>query len=392
MSRRWPAVAIVACSFLLAFGLVRLFQLRFESGDAYPPYSSLRADPLGTMAFYESLERLQGISTHRDHSTANRLPEGRNTTYLHLAAPRGAWDRLPANIFREVERFVRDGGRLVITLHPEAVPAYWERSSANERDEDKYFPMVSIRSEWGIGFVITNLVSDGKAFQPTEVTNTSGLALPDSLHWYSGIVMLPASDWQTIYVRGTNAVVVERAFGRGSVVIATDTYFLSNEAMLEERHPGLLAWLIGPNPSIFFDEAHLGVADHLGVATLLRKYRLYWLIAGFILLAGLFIWKNASSLVPPSPMDQNPDHIAGRDAAAGFVNLLRRSISVSALLPACIAEWRKSIAVSGKYSQARRRQAEDLFAEQQGLSGANPVATYRSIVDALETRKHPLKP
>ena len=39
-----------------------LFQLRFEQGDIYPAYSSLRADPLGTKVFYESLETLPGLS------------------------------------------------------------------------------------------------------------------------------------------------------------------------------------------------------------------------------------------------------------------------------------------------------------------------------------------
>ena len=34
--------------------------LRFESGDVYPVYSSLRSDPLGTRAFYDSLEDLEG--------------------------------------------------------------------------------------------------------------------------------------------------------------------------------------------------------------------------------------------------------------------------------------------------------------------------------------------
>jgi hypothetical protein len=39
-----------------------LFELRFERGDVYPAYSSLRADPLGAMAFYESLEKIPGLS------------------------------------------------------------------------------------------------------------------------------------------------------------------------------------------------------------------------------------------------------------------------------------------------------------------------------------------
>ena len=68
---------------------MQLFRLRFEAGDVYPAYSSLRTDPLGTMAFYESLQRIAGFSVRRDYSRANRLPEVRDTCYLHLAATVG---------------------------------------------------------------------------------------------------------------------------------------------------------------------------------------------------------------------------------------------------------------------------------------------------------------
>ena len=68
--------------FLLAFvgfaaGLVHLFHLRFESGDNYPPYSSLRADPLGTKALFESLEPL--VETRRHLQTLSKLSDGRDT-------------------------------------------------------------------------------------------------------------------------------------------------------------------------------------------------------------------------------------------------------------------------------------------------------------------------
>ena len=35
-------------------GLLQLLAMRAETGAFYPPYSTFRADPLGTRAFYES--------------------------------------------------------------------------------------------------------------------------------------------------------------------------------------------------------------------------------------------------------------------------------------------------------------------------------------------------
>ena len=120
MKSKWPVFLLVFATATFALGLWHLFRLRFETGDVYPPYSSLRADPLGTMAFYESLARLPGISVSRDFTEANRLPPPAGTTYLHLAARSHDWDRLPEALFREIEGFVLRGGRLVVAFYPEA--------------------------------------------------------------------------------------------------------------------------------------------------------------------------------------------------------------------------------------------------------------------------------
>src|SRR5204863_9027644 len=95
MKKRLPIVLLLACAAAFAFGVVQLFKLRFEVGDVYPEYSSLRTDPLGAMALYESLERLPGLSIRRDYSAANQLPERKDTTCLHLAAQTFDWDELP---------------------------------------------------------------------------------------------------------------------------------------------------------------------------------------------------------------------------------------------------------------------------------------------------------
>ena len=79
MKKHFPILVLLGCTAAFAFGLVQLFQLRFEVGDVYPPYSSLRSDPLGAMAFYESLEKLPGVSVRRDFNANNRMPEEPST-------------------------------------------------------------------------------------------------------------------------------------------------------------------------------------------------------------------------------------------------------------------------------------------------------------------------
>src|SRR5215467_6528288 len=126
MKGRSIVLALLVCVVLFAAGLYQIFQLRFESGDVYPEYSSLRADPLGTMALCESLDRMPGVFVRRDYSADNRLPDGRDTTYLHLAAHTDDWAWMDQDLIKEIEGFVMGGGRLAVSFYPEtSKPFRW---------------------------------------------------------------------------------------------------------------------------------------------------------------------------------------------------------------------------------------------------------------------------
>jgi hypothetical protein len=413
MKKYFPMVILFGCGAAFAFGIFQLFQLRFEAGDVYPAYSSLRADPLGAMAFYESLEKIPGLSVQRDFSASNRLPEAPNTVYLHLAGGRYEWDWVPKDLFQEVEDFLARGGRLVITLFPQTEPQIFHFNNEQETnsvksaksrdekmtppkpapknarpDEDEYG--IELDDQWGFHTDFQKLTVAEDVYEPARIVNQTDLPLPPALDWHSGIIFTNLDkSWRVIYARGTNAVVIERRFGRGSVVIATDSYFASNEAMTKDRHPDLLAWLIGANQNVVFDEAHFGIVETSGVATLMRQYRLHGLAAGLILLAGLFIWKNSTSLVPPHTDGKQENLIAGKEASSGFVNLLRRSIAPRDLLATCFVEWKKSVARKGKVSVTRFQQAEAIYSSENSLPNRDrdPIKTYKKISETLGTQK-----
>jgi hypothetical protein len=413
MRKYFPILLLLGCAALFAYGVMELFELRFAAGDVYPPYSSLRADPLGTMAFYESLGKMPGLSVRRDFSASNRLPEEPGTAYLHLAADTYEWDWLPEDVYHEVKNFLAGGGRLVITYFPQTRQRYRSFdedetnavTSAPLKAKDKNHPTekpskgkkqlkddeswVNLEDEWGLHESFEELPQDGEVYQPVKVFNRTDPALPTALDWHSGMIFTNSdAAWQVIYARGKNAVVLERKFGKGSVVVASDSYFVSNEALARDRQPAFLAWLVGSNPHVYFDEAHLGIVEQPGVATLMREYHLHGLAAGLLLLAGLFIWKNSTSLAPPHREEQREDVVAGKDAASGFVNLLRRNIAKRELFGVCFAEWKKSAAPAGKFSSTRRQQAEAIFqAENSRPAGQrNPLAAYQQISETLGNR------
>jgi hypothetical protein len=399
--KRWPILVLAGCIAAFALGVFQLFKLRFETGDVYPEYSSLRSDPLGTMALYESLERMDGISVKRDFNAGNQLTPGKNTTYLHLSASRLEWTVLPEEVVAEIERFVRGGGRLAITFFPETSRANWAwtagttppTSRKKRKSSQPQKPATgerSLKESLGIEFGVVPFTGQEINSNGAPVLNQSTLKLPETLSWHSAIVFTNLDGaWQTIYARGTNPVVVERRLGAGTVVMASDSYFVSNEALTVDRHPDLLAWFIGPAREAVFDEAHFGIVESSGVTSLMRKYRLHGMVTGFVLLAVLFIWKNSSAFVPPQPTPESEDSVMGRQVVDGFVNLLRRNIAPRNLLTTCFEEWTKSLGRGTGCSITRVDQAQAIIEAENARAQTerNPVRAYREICRALKGEK-----
>jgi hypothetical protein len=431
MKKYFPIFILVGCAGLFGLGVFYLFQLRFAAGDVYPEGSSLRADPLGTMALYESLEELPGMTARRDHSMTGKLPDGKGVTYLHLAGRTYDWAVRDKKEWKDINDFLVSGGRLVVAYYPEAgwhfmvtttpapgaapgpntitntvtgtnatgfVPVPIVQQRVDYRQSAKRAQLgdraQGMDEEWGVDFEHVNLVKDDEdVFQPATVHNVSGRQLPMTLGWHSGTVFATNLDsgWRTIYKRGNHPVVIERKFGAGSVVMATDSYFLTNEAMRKDRHADLLAWLLGPNQRIVFDEAHLGILEQGGIAVLVRKYRLHGLVFALVVLAGLFIWKNSVSLVPPDKAEKMTPHIVGKDVTSGFVNLLRRNIRATDVLNVCYTEWTKSMLLGRHYTITGVDQAQvEMEAESaQPARNRDPVGAYRRICAALKYSNRP---
>ena len=54
-------IAAVIIILVLAWGLEQVVVSPLETGAAYPEYSSLRSDPMGAMALYESLAKVMKV-------------------------------------------------------------------------------------------------------------------------------------------------------------------------------------------------------------------------------------------------------------------------------------------------------------------------------------------
>jgi len=167
---------------------------------------------------------------------------------------------------------------------------------------------------------------------------------------------------------------VEKKSGAGTVVLLADSYPLSNEGLREERDSDLIVALAGPATEIVFDENHFGVVETGSVTKLMRKYHLEGAIAVLLLVAILFLWRSASSLLP-SRAPRAEQAVAGRDSLEGMTALLRRGIAEKDLVRICVEEWKRT-SLNG-HKSPNKGLADAL------IDHKNVVIAYREIAKAL---------
>ncbi len=415
-----PAFAALLALLLaaaLVYGVAQLFTLRLEQGDVYPPYSTLRADPLGTKALYEALDELPGYEVRRNFRPLVRLHPAKPVTLIYAGVERRSkWGE---EEFKEFQNLVASGTRVVFAFAPEeavetdseppklpektepvpvdeakdsAPPAEDKKNDANERkaksdskkaDGETSTALVFHEVAERLGFRFQRLtVKDDDGERRPALLADASLPLEPQLSWHSATFfsdLKPA--WRTLYTSDGKVVIAERTFGDGSIVLAGDSYFLSNEALRRERSPRLLAWLAGPPREMIFDEEHHGIVEQANIAGLARKYRLHGLVAGALLAVALFLWQSSAPFLPPAASRRpDPGLVTGKSAGEGFINLIRRALTPKELLATCAAEWRKAFDPEGKSDKAAH--LERVLA-----TDRNPVTAYQTISQVLSQKK-----
>ncbi len=421
--RRPRAAALLLALLIATFaaGIMELIQLRYGSGDVYAPYSSFRADPLGVKALHDSLAELPGLRVSRNLKPLARFQAEPGTAFLTIGMSIDALDEL-LNLESPVLRDLAvSGARVIVSMTP-----------TNDLEYESVYPDMSTPASPGASPLSSKSMEErqrrmnaARSRQANAGSSTSGTqgsalgvelvyrhlpehtdtgvqardvvsALDDlqtTVPWHSAMgfsVVHPA--WRPVLSRDWTPVAVEREIGRGSIVLMTDSYLFSNEALVLDRRAELLAWLLGDSSHVVFDETHHGLHEQPGVAALARQYRLHGFAVGVIVLFGLFIWRASSSLIPRR-MAAPPQAavLSGRDAASGLVHLLRRSASPGELLEACMQEWTRSRTTPPATPAEAQRLANVLeVAEEErerNPSRRDPVGAYRRISRILNERK-----
>jgi hypothetical protein len=408
-------LVVVAVFFL---GVVNLFKIRFQSGDIYPVYSSLRSDPLGTKVMFEGLNHMRGVSSVRNYHPLYKIRHDPETTYLFLGMHTKNFIAFNKKDAEKLESILTDGGRIAMTVLPGRKPGKKcntkreescdtihenEQDTAGDNeniydkaniDQDKDGPAsyVNLAEQWGVALEYHNssAASDGSGYS-NSLLITNRYNLPDTMSWHSQFYFrIIDNEWNEIYAIEGRPVLIERDFAHGKIILSTDTYFASNEAMLKERHPDLLSWIIGENRRVLFDETHLGIVEQPNLAALARKYRLHGLFAGFLFLAALFIWKNSTSFVPPDKNNEEESvQESSKDYLSGLVNLLQRNIKSDDIMDVCFHEWAKT---PGQQCHAANdlKQIKEIVERDKKtpVNQNNSLKSYKSIRQTLDKRRY----
>ncbi|MBN1672116.1 MAG: hypothetical protein JXR37_13840 [Kiritimatiellae bacterium] len=434
---RLPVAVGIGLGLLLVAGVVQLFLLRFAAGDLYPPYSSRRADPLGTQVFYHSLDASGRVRVARNYDPWPQWQFEPQSVCLFLGvAP--AWagslgllsPGLPRDAAGYLQRFMSKGGRIVVTYlpaqarkdleawnfddsdsddsgeserkprskHPAAEPDGDREEAVEDETEPKPGRVaraardaVRLQEFWNFDFRADPLPAGATAgLEP----GYAGVGLPESVVCHSSLTFtdLPA-DWQTVYARDGCPVVIERRIGQGSLVLSTLSYFVSNEALKSKRYPNLLVWLLGGRTAAVFDEYHHGLSEAKGTAAAIRRYRLHAFAIGLLLLAGLFVWRQSVSLVPAA--EARTATLAGaaaegKGAASGLINLLRRNVTTDRILDVCLAEWEKACGRLSRELEARAARMRAVAEQEKARPRRekDPVRAYNDMQRILKEKRH----
>jgi len=388
-NKTMAGVVMALLLLLFVVGVARLFILRFESGDVYPAYSSLRSDPLGARALYESLENLNGIRVHRNYQMLESLRFEPGTTFFYFGSSATGNDWVPEKLVKVFDRLTQSGGRLVLTFLPVTKKRVEGGRGSKDTAPNK---LVSIKKHWGIGLAFKeNLpLKDDKHLAIEATSNRRNL--PPVISWHTNLYFdLYVNDWQPLYSYEGLPLVVERSYGNGSILLCTDSFFISNEALWSERHPQLLVWLIGDNSRIIFDETHFGIYKQPSVAQLLRHYRFHWFFAALAVLALLFIWKSASYFVPPPKDDvlAGAEVVSEKDYTQGLIALLRRNIASSQVLQVCAREWEQAFKKNPRIRAAGFEHVKGIIETESNASkkSKDPVQGYQKISKIISEEK-----
>jgi len=289
---------VLAAAFI--WGALRILHIEFSSGDFYSEYSSLRTDSEGSKLLFDALSRIDGLSVERNYLPLAYL-NGEPGTVLLLGLHLQSLDR---DFLKLVDELANRGNRVIVSINFDASEAHADHGPLND--------------EWHIGWSNDAERESGRPF------------------WFSR-----AEGWNVLDRSGERILAVQRAFGRGQVLLFASSDAFSNGSLVSAERFDKLSSTLGSARRVVFDESHFGIVESGSVAGLIRRFGLTGLVLGLAIVAALVLWENTAAFPPRSEVAA-AHHYTGRTSFEGLLALLQRHVRPKDLVRTAWEEWLKS--------------------------------------------------
>ncbi len=313
---------------ILAFfiGTICIFQSRFRNGETFPDYSTLKADPLGTLALFESLQKTPNLTVTRNYSNTS-IVDLSNITIFFIGIQPNIFE-MDGSLTNHIDSMLKKGNRIIVSFLD---PPFYSPSNTLPDSSDKN------------DVLFTHSIKFRKNFSGTNNVQTTDTILKN-VTWPGALNLQTDSTWKTIVSRDSFMLLGEKKVHSGILVALHDGYNLCNHGLRDNLKKNgsnpLIPYLLGNNTNIIFDESHHGIIKRMGISALLQK-------SGFtpvILFLGiwflLLIWyiQGINIKIQPTSTDYNQQF-----AAPDSLQLILTSrIPAKNIVQICREEWQKS--------------------------------------------------
>ena len=394
MPKKTNKLLLLFVGIILLSMVILLVAAPYLRGTAYPKYSTYRADPIGSKLFFNSLKSMPNLKVERILKPLFSAKFAPQTTIINCGVPSADFqsylpeeeiinddDSIPI-VSNGFAKFAKDGAIVGIMLS--TAKNFLDLLLGNSTKDDRDFNKKSPDSF---------LIDDNGEQIFAELAENTDSSLPAHLAWNDEFFLrgkIVKEKWQVIYRFKNKPVVLERKYGKGSIVVVCASYNISNQALLLSRQPSFLAWLIGDAKEIFFNETQLGVGEKPGVSALVIHYRLQGFFFAILALMLLFVWKSSNPLVPYYSIQEMKSRTKhGKDSHAGLHNLLKKSITQWDILQKGHALWEQQAARKNPILKKQIKKVNELIENNNKIPQKHRDIKniYNHIVTILTERK-----
>ncbi|MDF1662249.1 MAG: DUF4350 domain-containing protein [Planctomycetota bacterium] len=292
---------------VLSVGGLSYLDEEAKRGTMFERYSSLRAEPDGTLGFYE-LSKALGKDTQRWKKPLFDLPEKATVIVVQPITNWGALSGLGLGTLETyskkeiiaLQRWVEQGGQLVIF------------ASAQNQLYDKF----NLNTD-----TVPKNENEDRAIA-TPVSFLPVTAQAKTIELESRLRLTPANDdWIPLYASKNGLVAAVCPVKKGSVTAIGDPFLVSNSGINKADNAVFLGSLIRQSSGpIIFDEARHGLVEQQNLMSYLRRYNLHLVFFQALIIYAL-IWWASSARSGRIRAPHSSQHIESREFLSALANI-----------------------------------------------------------------------